>query len=116
MSKKTSPIDFTKEYDNPFDELKERLLISMKKAEISNRKFQIFTRVFITIMIIILLTSLGFATYQAINDFQMKSQGREFCLASGYIYGDSSCVEKLSDGVRVHKINYAEKQWSFVKE
>ena len=116
MSKKTPPIDFTKEYENPFEEMKERLLISIEKSEKSNRRFNIFMRVVVSLMIIVLLSTLGFATYQAILDYQMKSQGREFCLAGGYVYGDSSCVEKLSNGVRVHEINYANKQWSFVKE
>lgn len=116
MSKKTPPVDFTKEYDNPIEEIKDRMMASMEKSEKSNRRFVIFMRVMVGVMIVFFISSLSWAIYQGIIDWKMKSQGREFCLAGGYVYGDSSCVEKLSNGVRVHEINYAEKQWSFVKE
>ncbi len=117
MSRKIPSINFTKEYENPFDELKERLFLKMEETEKSNKRFQIFMRVVIALMIIFFLSTISYAIYDAYNSYQMKSQGREFCLASGYVYGDSSCVEKLSDGsVKVHEINYIEKQWSFVTE
>ncbi len=116
MSKKNPPIDFTKEYENPFDELKDRLMVSMEKSDKSNRRFTIFMRVMVAFMIVFFISSLSWAGYQGIMDYKEKVQGREFCQASGYTYGDSSCVEKISDGVKVHEINYANKQWSFVKE
>ena len=117
MSKKNPPIDFTKEYENPLEEIKDRMMVSMAKSDKSNHRFQIFMRVMVVVALIFLLSTVSYAIYDGINNYRMKVEGREFCLASGYVYGDSSCVEKLSDGsVRVHEINYAEKQWNFVKE